>query len=815
MTNSLLFTSKQFQRISNSLTYLQQLQFLTLIFNQKNGFGPHSAKFLGNALKSLHELLHLNLKIRNFNQINQGGAYNLSQGIKSLSGLRSIQLYLEGCNIQRQGAILIVQDKIQSDGAVAIGRAIKNLYDLNELKIQIGEQNEIKKIGAYEIGVGMQFLTNLTHLRLIIKDNNDIESDGISSICKSISKMIYLKYLYLNFGNQNQIQSSTIYEISQAIKQLANLKYFQIDIHINEITSNYISEITDLIRLINSININFIYQQLDNTIKCLITTESNRFCYLDTTITIKSNIYNSKGICQNIFQPIESINQIPSIKILQIQAPSTQNLDQEICYKLGDSLKQLLLLENLQINFGENKIGFHVLDLGNSLSKLANLKHLQLNNISEIEIKLIGRFQQRAQLPCKNQNQQKQSKVILKFLSSSIQTITRLHIDLNSNRIGDAGASGLGSALAQCTNLSNLTLDLGWNEIGDAGASGLGSALAQCTNLSNLRLHLGSNKIGDAGVSGLGFALAQCTNLSNLRLHLRSNKIGDAGASGLGSALAQCASGLGSALAQCTNLSNLTLNLRSNRIGDAGASGLGSALAQCTNLSNLTLDLGGNQIGDAGASGLGSALAQCTNLSNLTLDLRIQIIKQFTFNIQLDIIKSPMIKNPKKIINYDENNRKTLKREFSEIQLGQRSFQQMQVVQKIVQNSLQNELKQDKENIQKFSKKTSLSPNQQESRNNTNRSKSPSYKLNSARISDENQRYQEPQKISTKRENLSGTRIQDNFLSSAKIASNSQNRYSDQFKKQKSNQYLQTNNFVQQDKQVLDELRNYCFRKKQ
>ncbi|KAL4478317.1 hypothetical protein ABPG72_009553 [Tetrahymena utriculariae] len=185
-------------------------------------------------------------------------------------------------------------------------------------------------------------------------------------------------------------------------------------------------------------------------------------------------------------------------------------------------------------------------------------------------------------------------------------------------------------------------------------------------------------------------------------------------------------------------------------------------------------------------------------------------------NTQFSQFKPPMIKNPKKIINYDENNRKTLKREFSESQLGQRSFQQMQVVQKIVQNSLQNELKYDKENIQKFSKKKSLSPNQQESRNNnTNRSKSPSYGLNSARISDENQRYQEPQKISTKRENLSGTRIQDAFLSSAKIASNCQNRYSDQFKKQKSNSYLQTNNFVQQDKQVLDELRNYCFRKKQ
>ncbi|EWS73375.1 hypothetical protein TTHERM_000894535 (macronuclear) [Tetrahymena thermophila SB210] len=52
------------------------------------------------------------------------------------------------------------------------------------------------------------------------------------------------------------------------------------------------------------------------------------------------------------------------------------------------------------------------------------------------------------------------------------------------------GASGLGSALANCINLTNLTLDLGWNEIGAMGASGLGSALANCINLKNLTLDL-------------------------------------------------------------------------------------------------------------------------------------------------------------------------------------------------------------------------------------------------------------------------------------------------------------------------------------
>ncbi|KAL4455878.1 hypothetical protein ABPG74_003288, partial [Tetrahymena malaccensis] len=56
------------------------------------------------------------------------------------------------------------------------------------------------------------------------------------------------------------------------------------------------------------------------------------------------------------------------------------------------------------------------------------------------------------------------------------------------NLIGYKDASGLGSGLANCTNLSNLTLDL--SKIGDEGASGLGSGLANCTNLSNLTLDL-------------------------------------------------------------------------------------------------------------------------------------------------------------------------------------------------------------------------------------------------------------------------------------------------------------------------------------
>ncbi|EWS71438.1 hypothetical protein TTHERM_001126349 (macronuclear) [Tetrahymena thermophila SB210] len=56
------------------------------------------------------------------------------------------------------------------------------------------------------------------------------------------------------------------------------------------------------------------------------------------------------------------------------------------------------------------------------------------------------------------------------------------------------------------------------------GASGLGSGLANCINLSNLRLNLYGNQIGAMGASGLGSGLANCINLSNLRLNLQQKQ---------------------------------------------------------------------------------------------------------------------------------------------------------------------------------------------------------------------------------------------------------------------------------------------------
>ncbi|KAL4509819.1 hypothetical protein ABPG73_023035, partial [Tetrahymena malaccensis] len=58
------------------------------------------------------------------------------------------------------------------------------------------------------------------------------------------------------------------------------------------------------------------------------------------------------------------------------------------------------------------------------------------------------------------------------------------------NNIGDDGASGLGTAIANCNNLSNLNFNLGENQIGDGGTSCLASGLENCSNLSNFTLNL-------------------------------------------------------------------------------------------------------------------------------------------------------------------------------------------------------------------------------------------------------------------------------------------------------------------------------------
>ena len=181
------------------------------------------------------------------------------------------------------------------------------------------------------------------------------------------------------------------------------------------------------------------------------------------------------------------------------------------------------------------------------------------------------------------------------FLSSFLKTNTTVTtFTLSCSSIDRAAA--LGECLKCNTSLTTLNLDR--NRIGDAGAA----ALAECLkcNTSLTTLNLGHNEIGDDGAAALAEWLKYNTSLTTLDL---------------------CGNGIGAtALGDCLkfNTSLTTLNLNRNGIGDNGATALTECLRNNTSLT--TLDLCGNGIGVAGAAAFGECLKCNTSLTTLHLD---------------------------------------------------------------------------------------------------------------------------------------------------------------------------------------------------
>ena len=100
---------------------------------------------------------------------------------------------------------------------------------------------------------------------------------------------------------------------------------------------------------------------------------------------------------------------------------------------------------------------------------------------------------------------------IVYLLKNSVNVVK---INLESNDIGDAGASALADALKVNTTLTEI--NLGSNEIGDDGASALADALKVNTTLT--KIVLCCNPIGDAGASALADALKVNTTLTEIYL---------------------------------------------------------------------------------------------------------------------------------------------------------------------------------------------------------------------------------------------------------------------------------------------------------
>eukprot|EP00292_Cryptomonas_paramecium_P004449 CAMPEP_0113721058 /NCGR_PEP_ID=MMETSP0038_2-20120614/36880_1 /TAXON_ID=2898 /ORGANISM="Cryptomonas paramecium" /LENGTH=657 /DNA_ID=CAMNT_0000649941 /DNA_START=524 /DNA_END=2494 /DNA_ORIENTATION=+ /assembly_acc=CAM_ASM_000170 len=184
-------------------------------------------------------------------------------------------------------------------------------------------------------------------------------------------------------------------------------------------------------------------------------------------------------------------------------------------------------------------------------------------------------------------------------LSKGLAKLSQLqHLSLGANHIGPIGAAELSKGLAGLSLLQHL--DLASNCVGDVGATELSKCLGGLLHLQHLSL--ARNKIRDAGVSELSKVLEVLLQLQHLSLG--ENQIGDAGAAELSKGLA--------------GLSLLHhLSLVHNIISDDGAAELSKVLAGLSKLQHL--DLGENQIGDAGAAQLSKGLAGLTQLQHLDL----------------------------------------------------------------------------------------------------------------------------------------------------------------------------------------------------
>ncbi|CAE7942712.1 unnamed protein product [Symbiodinium sp. KB8] len=133
-----------------------------------------------------------------------------------------------------------------------------------------------------------------------------------------------------------------------------------------------------------------------------------------------------------------------------------------------------------------------------------------------------------------------------------------LKLDLQSRRLGDAGASKLAEALQATRSLEELELNLGGNSISKKGAEVLATALAQLKTLRRLQLNLWENSLGDDGVSAFANTLGELIHLEKLEFELLENNIGGRGALALAAATSRLQS-----------LQQLRLNLASNWISKA------------------------------------------------------------------------------------------------------------------------------------------------------------------------------------------------------------------------------------------------------
>lgn len=168
---------------------------------------------------------------------------------------------------------------------------------------------------------------------------------------------------------------------------------------------------------------------------------------------------------------------------------------------------------------------------------------------------------------------------------------------LASRRLGDDGAAEVGALLAHPA-CAVTALNVDSNGIGDAGATALAAGLAVNTSLVDLVAW--DNTIGDAGASALAAALATKNNTLRV-LSLARNAVGPAGGAALGTAV-----GTNGGL-RAVYLMGMTR--KGGGMGDAGAAAWAAGIAANGTAGGpfWFLNLDGNGVGPAGFDALRNA----------------------------------------------------------------------------------------------------------------------------------------------------------------------------------------------------------------
>ena len=438
-----------------------------------------------NNSESFNNILLFNKNIQIINLINNknfgsDGIIGISPGIEHNSKLLSINL--SHCNIGDEGVInlsnalfknldireiFLLDNKIGEKGIKSI---VDKLMGKTSLKILDLSFNKINSKGGLYIGMGVGDTQGVQKLFL---GYNKIEDEGCEFIANGLEKNKSL--IELNLENNN-ISNKGINALCKNLKKNENLMKINLD-------GNNITEIdSDFYELFNWVQ----------------------------EIKISENPLNQSGIVR-LFQGSEYNRLFTYLKF-------KYNSEDDFHFKcFNENIKNIDLSFNHKINLS---LMNHILSLKN-LSKL----NLQMNNITDKEIKSIANFIKDNNTPIKNlilKNNKISSEGSM-YISDLIKvSLTLKKLDLSFNELKSEGVKNICNAIIT-SNHSLEQLYLNGNKCNDYCAEDIFNLLINSNSTKLKLLSLSSNFFSNKGVDKILSSLRK--NHSLKYLSLSENKI--------------------------------------------------------------------------------------------------------------------------------------------------------------------------------------------------------------------------------------------------------------------------------------------------